>query len=263
MGLKVALSGLGGDELFGGYPSFKKLPRIVKSLAIPGRVPFTGYLFKSILKVISDHPKKEKIRGLLIYGKNLRGAYFLYRGLFMPWELNKILNKDILDEGLKRINPVRYAKKCLSPFTKTTFGRIASLEQSIYMKNQLLRDTDWASMSHSLEVRVPLVDSVLFKQIGSFLAYSYDRHCPKKYLFSSPKLQPSQNLLQREKTGFSFPMSEWVKRNLNDDINFRNLDIWAKDIPQQFSKILDLFKRGNLHWSRLWAIKAISSITEI
>ena len=68
--------------------------------------------------------------------------------------------------GLRRLNPIRHIEARLKPKPRTSFGKIAVLESSLYMRNQLLRDTDWASMAHSLEVRVPLVDSKLLSQLA-------------------------------------------------------------------------------------------------
>ena len=89
LGLKVAISGLGGDELFGGYPSFRDLPLCVGALAIPSRIPGLGDAARGLLTAFghASHIGNPKAAGLLKYGGTYAGAYLLRRGLFMPWEL--------------------------------------------------------------------------------------------------------------------------------------------------------------------------------
>src|SRR6516225_1488042 len=170
LGLKVAISGLGGDELFGGYPSFRDVPLCVRALAVPARIPALGDLIQLLLTSVFSQSLNPKTAGLLKYGGSYAGAYFLRRGLFMPWELKAVIGADTARLGLRRLNPIRHVESRMKPKPRTSFGRIAVLESSLYMRNQLLRDTDWASMAHSLEVRVPLVDVKLLSQFASITA---------------------------------------------------------------------------------------------
>ena len=85
LGLKVAISGLGGDELFGGYPSFRDLPRWTRMLRVPSRIPLLGEFARRAL--IGLRAASPKAAGMLKYGGSYAGAYLLRRGLFMPWEL--------------------------------------------------------------------------------------------------------------------------------------------------------------------------------
>ena len=84
----------------------------------------------------------------------------------MPWELPDVLGPELAREGLKRLDPINHIAGTLIPDPLQPFARVATLESSLYMRNQLLRDTDWASMAHSLEVRVPLVDAVLLEKLA-------------------------------------------------------------------------------------------------
>ena len=104
----------------------------------------------------------------------------------MPWELEAVLGADTARLGLRRLKPIRHIKNLLRPQPTTSFGKVAVLESSLYMRNQLLRDTDWASMAHSLEVRVPLVDVKLLSQ----LAPTTTRYRPrsKRLLANSPRV---------------------------------------------------------------------------
>ena len=98
---------------------------------------------------------------MLELGGSYAGAYLLRRGLFMPWELPaRCSTATSSREGLRRLDavaPHRRRACAASPLRRTPRSR--RWKRALYMRNQLLRDTDWASMAHSLEVRVPLVDS--------------------------------------------------------------------------------------------------------
>src|SRR6516164_6622573 len=92
LGLKVAISGLGGDELFGGYPSFRDIPLCARAMAIPARIPGLGDLARML--ITRGFALNPKAAGLLKYGGSYAGAYFLRRGLFMPWELQALIGAD-------------------------------------------------------------------------------------------------------------------------------------------------------------------------
>ena len=163
-GIKVALSGLGADECFGGYPSFTDVPRSVHWLR-PCRLASRGWARWSRRGVIGGHrsagvPMHPKAAGVLQYGGDWAGAYLLRRSVFMPWELDDLLDPGAADGGPA---PAGAAQPHRGGAAATAgalgdFDRVAALETSLYMRNQLLRDADWAGMAHSVEIRVPYVD---------------------------------------------------------------------------------------------------------
>ena len=173
-GLKVALSGLGGDELFGSYPSFRSLPRLLRAARLP--------LASRLAARVSRSPKGI---GIARYGGTWEGAYLLQRGLFLPEELPSLMGDDAARDGLARLRIVERIAAAMDDDPMTNYGRVATLEAALYMRNQLLRDTDWASMAHSLEVRTPLVDAWLLRQLAP-LAVVEGSRC-KRYFAVAPR----------------------------------------------------------------------------
>src|SRR5262249_3771932 len=161
-GLKVALSGLGGDELLAGYPSFVDLPRWRRVFGPLAAVPGLGRSTRTLIRAFAPGVvcKTPKALGLPEYARSWAGAYLLRRGLFVPYELKEVIDPDVAREGLRRLRPLRRLTADLTPDPGSDVGRVCVLESAQYMRNQLLRDADWAGMAHGVEIRVPLVDSL-------------------------------------------------------------------------------------------------------
>ncbi len=211
-GIKVALSGLGADECFGGYPSFTDVPRSVHWLRPVSWLPGVGALVRWGLSSAAAaglrlHPKTA---GVLEYGGTWAGAYLLRRGVYMPWELEGVLDPSLVQEGLRRLAPLsRIAAAIQTGRSLGDFDRVAALETSLYMRNQLLRDADWASMAHGVEVRVPFVDPFFLAALppGPVLA---DMDA-KDAIAEVPDPPLPDSVRHRRKTGFSTPLGRWLQ----------------------------------------------------
>ena len=184
-GLKVALSGLGGDELFGGYPSFRQIPFLVKFLRPFHSLRPLARGFRIISAPMLKRWTSPKYAGVLEYGGSYGGAYLLRRGLFMPWELPEVMDSDFARAGWRELEPIATIER--ETMQIAPHSRISCLESCLYMRNQLLRDADWAGMAHSLEIRVPLVDIDLLR---STRQWAVDGATASKKTLSEIPLRP-------------------------------------------------------------------------
>lgn len=236
-GLKVVLSGLGGDELFGGYPSFNLIPKYqrIKNL------PFAKMFMKAAAPLLKNKLPAKAIH----FMKNPdepNAEYKLIRGLFTEEELQTI--------GWKSNS---HQSSVISPQMMNDKQFVCYLETSFYMANQLLRDSDVFSMAHSLELRVPFVDHKLYDAVLPYLDDAYDKNFPKKMLVEAVGDLPDE-IVQRPKMGFTFPFEDWIMNGqLKNLINERLKDLDVK-LNIEHSK-LDI---DRVHWSRLWALFVIS-----
>jgi asparagine synthase (glutamine-hydrolysing) len=148
---------------------------------------------------------------LLEFGGTYHGAYLLRRALFLPFELKTQIDHALLNDGLRRLRPLeRIRETALRPLPKSSVARVAALESTCYMRNQLLRDNDWAGMAHSLEIRTPLVDFELLKAVAPVIPY-LKSGLGKKLIAQAPSQHVPNAIVTRPKTGFGVPTGHWME----------------------------------------------------
>lgn len=203
-GTKVVLSGLGGDELFGGYGSFQKIPQMVRL----GRKLRACYPLNIGLGMGLEYWGKSaqirRIGDFLQDTPDVKAAYRSFRGIFSHQEAGKIAHQYLPEKDL----PLRHRQHSTMSLPSLE-DEVSWLEISGYMRNQLLRDSDVMSMSWGLELRVPLVDRVLLETIASIP--SSLRLMPQKRLLIESVPELPTWVTNKEKQGFSFPFQEWIQ----------------------------------------------------
>jgi asparagine synthase (glutamine-hydrolysing) len=231
-GLKVALSGLGGDELFGGYPSFRQIPRL---LSWAGGLPSRGALSRGVqraVRLVAPAVVPPKLAGLLAYSGDIAGAYLLRRALYLEDELEGLLDETRLRDGLEKLATVGAITQSIAGLQQadaTMHAKISALECGWYMRNQLLRDADWAGMAHGLEVRVPYVDVALFERLAPVIGSPSPPSKKALAACAEPALRISA---ERPKTGFTTPVRAWLARRAGR--RPRGLRGWAAEVHRRF-----------------------------
>ena len=233
-GLKVVLSGLGGDELLGGYSNFQTIPSTRRIGTVAG-LPVARQFGKAMLRWFAPGllRRNPKVLGFFDGDGSWEGAYLLRRAVMLPFELNRHLDAETVREGLERLQPLSLIRSAITPRPAGTMATVSALESSIYMRNQLLRDADWASMAHSLELRVPYVDRPTLRRIAPFVE-RLNSGAGKRALATAPAVDLPRECIGRARTGFNIPVATWtgLTANSGDRLSARH---WSRRVADAFS----------------------------
>lgn len=235
-GLKAVLSGVGADELFGGYPSFTRIKYIRKMRQMPtasfaAAKYFTSDKYKKISFLSYNHPLAD---------------YLLMRGHYTPIDIAMILEMD-----LREVESTLFNNRQVPAIINYNEEDASWFEINLYMQNQLLRDSDVMGMSHALEVRVPFLDED-FMRLATDIApgVRFDETQPKKLLVDSFSDLLPRAIWDRSKMGFTFPLQQWMRehKGINDESFYRG---------RKAKNLVKGFKKNTMHWSKIFALYQI------
>ncbi len=248
----VALSGLGGDELFCGYPSFHQAPRVRKWQQALMRLGPARYAAESVLAV-AQFSGSARLRESLRERPTISSAYAVVRGLLSREELGHLLRPGPLRDAVEELDAAAALAALAPPLPEDPVAATGVLELRGYMHNQLLRDTDTMSMAHSLEVRVPFLDHPLVEfAAGLPGSVRANGHPPKWLLLEALKdrLPPGAGGAKR---GFTFPLGSWLRGPLRPRVDEVLRDAEPFDATA-VSRLWAAVQAGRVHWSRIWAV---------
>jgi asparagine synthase (glutamine-hydrolysing) len=232
-GLKVVLSGLGGDELFGSYTSFRMIPKMVAWHRRLGAVKPLRSLMGRLGERFTSRQKFHRLSTYLRTAGHLADAYWTVRGFFSPAEavqlVGMFLGDDVDQHALDEPEVVGAAQPTLA-------DQISYLEMTRYMRNQLLRDSDVMSMAWGLELRTPLADRKFVEAVGRVPATL--RLAAGKRLLQEAVPELPAHVVCQSKRGFQFPFDHWVREEWHDI----------------FAEIDRITPRRLMTWYRHWSL---------
>ena len=263
-GVTVALSGLGGDELFGGYPSFRDVPRLARCLPAWGLLPAAARS-ALIARLQKGTTWTRKLADFLQHGRNLPELAALQRRVFSESTRRSLLSPDaLLALGQRAPHHPELAALATDLQGAGTFETISAWELRTYMADVLLRDSDVMSMRHSLELRVPFVDRPLIEWLWRQpAAFKRGRVGTKSALAAAVRDLLPPGLAGRAKRGFSLPFAVWMRRELRpfleetfSDGSVKRSGLFARQPVQALWRDF-LAGTDAREWSRVWSLAVL------
>jgi len=254
-GLSVALSGVGSDEIFGGYGYFSDFRRLLRLNRLAALLPsFVSRSLSGMSAFNGVSPRTKKFAEALRCGGNPEALYDVIRGMFTSQQAAHLLPDLAPDTKPAEAGTIdRGNEDAVSMFSRFELTR--------YLRNTLLRDTDSMSMAHSLEIRVPYLDHKLVEAVVSLPAsIKMNRTMNKPLLISSVSDLP-RDVIDRPKMGFTLPLDVWSRGAMHDRL--ASMFLSSRE-PSLFSPALmkSIWKSYNdrspsLTFTRVWAVAVL------
>ncbi len=247
-GITVALCGLGGDELFCGYPVFRHLPTIQKYKLFWQLPKFLRNKGNEILQN-SGNTRWEKIGNILnAPSANKEALYPFFREIFSEKKTSKFI--------IPKFTTSKFEVHLENHRNSSVLSWLSSTEIQGYARHVLLKDTDMCSMAHALEIRVPFFDYKLVEYVLGLPDSFRQSQIPKKLLIDSFKGELPADIVNRPKMGFSFPWDIWIR----NDLKFFVEDVLSKSVHYDFlnkDEINSGWKRflngdKSIKWYHIW-----------
>ncbi|MGA7081471.1 MAG: asparagine synthase (glutamine-hydrolyzing) [Terriglobales bacterium] len=258
-GVKVALTGLGADEMFAGYSNFRHVPKMEALSKRLGRLPRLARrpLSASVELFAGKGDRSRKLAELATGHDAIVHPYFLARALFGPAERESMFQSPDYQGLQQSLNRTLQASITESQFLDPV-NRVSYLESHWYMRNTLLRDSDFMSMAHGLELRVPFLDRKLveacFRIPGN---RKVQGDSPKSLLLASLGVDLPPQIVNRPKRGFTLPFERWLRgemRPVVEDVLLKsNWDQTALS-ASAVQAVWNRFLAGETSWSRPWSL---------
>ena len=255
-GVKAVLSGVGGDEMFGGYPSFERVPAAMRMSRVLGpAMPATSAVATMALPAW----RAAKWRHFA-QDPDIEQGYRALRGFFMPGELPSLVGPALKDASVRAAAEAALAAAEEQLFAASgpehAVAAVARMETRGFLRSQLLRDIDAVSMAHGLEVRVPFVDADLQRVVWPALAFHPALMKGKRLLHETLARPLPADVTGRPKQGFTLPFANWMRGNLEDTVR-EGLETLAHNgwvDATAPDAVWTAFERGQAHWSRAWGL---------
>ncbi|MBS1808073.1 MAG: asparagine synthase (glutamine-hydrolyzing) [Acidobacteria bacterium] len=264
-GLKVALSGLGGDEVFAGYPYFRTIARDERLRKKVSKVPLAfRRAASSAISAVANSNRATKLAGILRSNELDTHSLFLHRQLFTEAQRKQLLT----DNGYAKEQWTRdwqmhgewETQRFLACSDDDPINQASCFDLSGYLSDTLLRDTDAMSMAHSLEVRVPLIDHHVVERLATIPGNVKLRPDAPKWLLVKAVGDLPATLVDRPKRGFEFPFKKWLLGALREEareaLSSSNLQSLLQLGVQQ--ALWERFEDGRISWTRVWSLWVLS-----
>jgi asparagine synthase (glutamine-hydrolysing) len=220
-GITVAISGLGGDELFAGYPVFQYMQSIEKSFLLRLSYPLRKSASALLNSISSSRPLRKKAELLGLPKANLASAFPLVRNV---WKTNELITRTTKHFEIENNFNFIFEKKY------PLLNRVSAAEIESYMQHVLLRDSDQMSMAHSLEIRVPFLDHQVVELATHLSTNLKNPTSPKKFLTETFADLLPYEVVNRKKMGFTLPWSVWMKNELREFTEEGFNELYKQDV---------------------------------